>query len=171
MSHSITIAVPLYLNPAFQPGLDVLSLWLAERGYSTQAIDRILAHAAIHGTPTGSPYLDADDEAGATDAFVDGLEPVLGDSSGWDDPSVFIDADSLREAAEATSEPEGDRSIPGDAILVPPEFEDLLDAPALSGGAPQGDDAERFKAGDRHSADALARIHLALYGRSEPFHA
>jgi hypothetical protein len=171
MNHSTTAAVPLYRNPAFQPGLDALSAFLAENQYSMHAIDRILAHAAAHGTPTGSPYLDAEDESGATDAFVDGLDPVSGDSSGWDDPSVFLDADSLREAAEATPEPEADRSIPGDAILVPPEFEDILGAPALSGGAPAGDDAERFKPGDRHSADALARIHLALYGRSEPFHA
>ena len=111
MSHSTTVAVPLYHNSAFQPGLDALSLWLEDNQYSQHAREAILAHAAAHGTPSGSPYLDAEDEAGA--AFVDGLEHVPGDSSGWDDPSVFIDADSLREAAEATPEPEADRFHPG----------------------------------------------------------
>jgi hypothetical protein len=167
MSHSITIAVPLYLNPAFQPGLDVLSLWLAERGYSTQAIDRILAHAAIHGTPTGSPYLDAEDESGAADAFADGLESVSFDSPDWDDPGVFIDVDSILEAAQGLDD--ADRSIPAGAVLVPPELDDDLGLPSLSGGAPEGRaEPARF---DRHSPEALARINLALYGRSEPFHA
>jgi hypothetical protein len=166
MSHSTTVAVPLYLNPAFRPGLDALSLWLAERGYSAHAIDRILAHAA-NGTPTGSPYLDAEDETGASDAFVDGLEPVPGDSPGWDDPGVFIDVDSILEAAQGLDD--ADRSIPAGAVLVPPELDDDLGLPSLSGGAPEGRaEPARF---DRHSPEALARINLALYGRSEPFHA
>jgi hypothetical protein len=167
MSHSTTVAVPLYRNSAFQPGLDALSAFLAENQYSMHAIDRILAHAAAHGTPTGSPYLDGEDESGANDAFVDGLESVLLDSPGWDDPSVFLDVDSILEAAQGLDD--ADRSIPAGAVLVPPELDDDLGLPSLSGGAPEGRaEPARF---DRHSPEALARINLALYGRSEPFHA
>ena len=167
MSHSTPVAVPLYLNPAFQPGLDALSLWLAERGYSTHAIDRILADAAAHGTPTGSAYLDPGDEAGATDAFVDGLEPVSFDSPGWDDPGVFIDVDSILEAAQGIDD--ADRSIPAGAVLVPPELDDDLGLPSLSGGAPEGRaEPARF---DRHSPESLARVYAALYGTTTPHHA
>jgi hypothetical protein len=123
MGHSTTRGIPLDRNPALRPGLDALSLWLAEHDYSMPAIDRILAHTAAEGTPTGSPYLDAGDEAGATEAFVDALEPVPGDSPAWDDPAVYLDVESLREAAGSPGD--ADRSIPADAMLVPPELDDF----------------------------------------------
>jgi hypothetical protein len=123
VNHSTTRGVPLDRNPALRPGLDALSLWLAEQRYSTHAIGRILAHAATEGTPTGSPYLDAEDEAGAREAFVDALAPVPGDSPAWDDPAVYLDAESLREAADDPGD--ADRSIPAGAVLVPPELYDF----------------------------------------------
>jgi hypothetical protein len=51
---------------------------------------------------------------------------------------------------------------------VPPELEDDLGVPSLSGGAPDG--RTESARSDRHSPEALARINRALYGRSEPFH-
>ena len=49
MGHSTTRGIPLDRNPSLRPGLDALSLWLAEQGYSTHAIGRILAHTAAAG--------------------------------------------------------------------------------------------------------------------------
>jgi hypothetical protein len=123
MSHSITPSIPLDRNPSFRPGLDALSLWLAEHDYPMPAIDRILSHTAAEGTPTGSPDLDPGDEAGATEAFVDALEPVAGDHPAWDDPAAHLDAESILEAAGGLDD--ADRSVPADAILMPPELDDL----------------------------------------------
>jgi hypothetical protein len=123
VSHFTTPGLPLDRNPALRPGIDALSFWLAEQRYSTHAIGRILAHAATEGTPTGSPYLDPEDEAGATDAFVDALAPVPCDSLAWDDPGVYLDAESIREAADGRGAV--DRSIPADAVLEPPELDDF----------------------------------------------
>jgi hypothetical protein len=122
VSHSTTRDLPLDRNPALRPGLDALSLWLAEQGYSTHAIDRILAYTAAADTPTGSPYLDDEDEAGATEAFVDALAHAPDDHPAWDDPG-YLDVESIREAEGSPGD--ADRSIPADAILIPPELDDL----------------------------------------------
>jgi hypothetical protein len=108
-----------------------------------------------------------------------------------------LDADDTGEFPPAPLEAiaDADRSIPAGAVLVPPELEALAAAlPPISGGSPTPTEADRrdfehwlaqADAGyppadqakpaavptDRHSPAALARINLALYGRSEPFHA
>jgi hypothetical protein len=123
MGHSITRGIPLDRDPSLRPGLDALSLWLAEHDYPMHAIDRILAHTATEGTPTGSPDLDPGDEAGATEAFVDALAPVPGDHPAWDDPTIHPNGESILEAAGGLDDV--DRSMPADAVLVPPELDDL----------------------------------------------
>ena len=172
MSHSTTVAVPLYHNSAFQPGLDALSLWLEDNSYSQHARDRILAHAAVDGTPSGSPYLDAEDEAGSH-RRLRGRPGVTSRS--------ILRAGTIRAfSSTPTRSEKPPRPLQSPRPTAPSRATRSSSRPnsrissartALSGGAPQGDDAERFKPGDRHSADALARIHRALYGRSEPFHA
>jgi hypothetical protein len=97
VSHSTTRGIPPDREASLRPGLDALSLWLAEQGYSAPVIDRILAYTAAEGDPTGSADFDPGDEAGATGAFVGGLEAVPGDSSAWDGPGVILGPGSLPE--------------------------------------------------------------------------
>jgi hypothetical protein len=122
-------SVPLYRNPLFRPALEAVGAYLELRDYSQYACERIIAYAAVNGTPTGCEYLDHPaDEAGATEAFVGALPPVALGSEAWDPEGVFLDAESILEAA-------GRRRIPRDAVLVPPELDDLDDPTALPAGA------------------------------------
>lgn len=136
MNHSGTIR--LYVNPALRPGLEALRWALLDRHYSDHAAGRIVAHAAREGTPTGSPDLEPEDEGPATEAFVGALPSVRFDSAAWDDESVLFDAGMLAEGRHPwpiPAEPDGpfDRSVPADAVLVPPEF---LELPPICGGSP-----------------------------------
>jgi hypothetical protein len=88
----------------------------------------ILAHAAAEGTPTGSPYLEREDEAEATEAFVGALPDVPLDDPSWDDPTFVFDAEMLAEGNHpwpipTRPEDDDDRSVPPDAVLMPPELE------------------------------------------------
>jgi hypothetical protein len=65
--------IPLDCNPLLTPGVDALRGWLVDAHYSEHAIGRIARYTAAQGTPTGAPMLEAEDEAGATEAFVAGL--------------------------------------------------------------------------------------------------
>jgi hypothetical protein len=97
------------------------------------AREAILAHTAAEGTPTGCAYLDVEDEAAATEAFVEALPAVAFDSAEWGDDGPD----------------DADRSIPAGAVLVPPELEPLDDHPGesyeeaapvlppIAGGAPE----------------------------------
>src|SRR6516165_8669136 len=76
-------AIPIFVNPALQPGLDTLSWWLEDNHYSAHARERILAHAAAEGTPTGCRYLEREDEAGAEAVFVDALPPLEYSNPAW----------------------------------------------------------------------------------------
>jgi hypothetical protein len=121
-------SIPFYANPPLRPGLDALSWWLEDRHYTPHARDRILAYAAARGTPTGSPDLEAGDEAEATEAFVGGLPDVPPDDPAWDDQTFVLDAEMLAEGNHpwpipTRPEDDDDRSMPPDAVLMPPELE------------------------------------------------
>jgi hypothetical protein len=187
------MSVPMYRNPAYRSGLVALVTWLLENHYSAHAIHYIEDFVAVHGTLAGS-MIDPEDEAVAEEEFVSALPAVAGDSEAWDDPSVFLDIELLaagRHPLPFGPEPEGDVRDFAAAAL-----EDLP-LPSISGGAPEpepfepspadwndyrahfdrvdrpgppADQAEPART-DRYSVESLERIHRALYGRSEPFHA
>jgi hypothetical protein len=165
--------------PTLSPNRDVdqfalraLAWWLLSRDYSQHSREAIVAHAAAEGTPTGCGYLDPSDEAAATETFIGAMAPVPSDDPAWDDETMCLDAEMLALGNHpwpipAREEDDDDRAVPPDAAPMPPEFEptaeDLADYDAWLA------DLERRR--DRHSPDALARIHRALYGQSGPFHA
>ena len=66
------------------------------------------------------------------------LELVPLDSPAWDDPGVYLDVESILEAARGLPDDDADRSIPADAVLIPPELDDLDVEPRT-----QADPAER----------------------------
>lgn len=188
-------SIPLHRNPALRPGLAALVEWLIEGSYSAHAIGRIFDYTAVEGTPTGCPELAPEDEYGASSVFCDGLDLVPYSADAWHFDDVFLDARMLAEGTHPFPfqlcppdlEPEDfdGPDAPDDGpyarfpgVMPPirggsdeaesfqPSAEDLADYHAWS------EDLDRRRAGtDRHSPDALARIHRALYGRSEPFHA
>lgn len=193
MSHSRGIS--LMVNPALRPGLDALSWWLEDNHYSQHAREAILAHTAAEGTPTGSVYLEAEDEAEATEAFVSALPAVSMDDAAWDRPDVFLDAQMLADGTHPFpfgDEPDddADRSIPPGAVLIPPELEpDAPDAdpmirfpgiaplfermPPVSGGSPEGDEAfapspEDWAEYRRWSEDLDRRREMAEWYRRNP---
>jgi hypothetical protein len=125
-------STPFYTDPLFQSGLDALSWWLEEHHYSPHAREAVLAHTAAEGTPTGCADLEAEDEGPATEAFVGALPAVPFDSAEWGEDGPD----------------DGDRSIPADAVLVPPE---LLELAPIVGGAP-----ESFTPTDEDLADYAA---------------
>jgi hypothetical protein len=170
MSIVHTPSVPLYRNPAYRPGLAALVAWLLDQRYSSHAIARIESYVAVHGTLAGS-MIEPEDEAAVEEAFVEGLDAVPGDSDAWDRPHAFVDVESLLEPrrAVAAEPPAEDRSIPADAVLMPPEVADDLE-----------DDLARFEAEhpvpaarpetspapgavrDHHSPEALASVGRVL---------
>jgi hypothetical protein len=145
MSILRTPSALFYTNPAIRPGLDALSWWLEEHHYSQHAREAILAHVAGEGTPTGCPYLEAEDEGPATEAFVSALPAVAYDSATWGDDGPD----------------DGDRSIPADAVLVPPE---LLELAPIVGMAPE-DEPRPFAPSPEDRADDRGR-----FDRSEPLY-
>jgi hypothetical protein len=114
--------------------------------------------------------IEPQDEAAAEDAFVEALDAVPGDSAAWDRPDAFIDVESLLEPRGAVAvEPSvGDRSIPADAVIMPPELdEDVLGLPAIAGAAPEPDgEPEPFDPSPVDSADSRAPFDRVepLYG-------
>ncbi len=66
--------------------------------------------------------LDREDEAAATEVFVSTLPEVPSDSPAWNYPAVYVDRESILEAAGGHPDDE-DRSIPPQAIVVPPELD------------------------------------------------
>jgi hypothetical protein len=108
--------------------LRALAWHLLDRSYSQWAMTRILAQVETTGelaTSVAVGLLDAEDEAGATDAYVEAMAPVPYDAPEWGD----------------------DRSVPPDAAIVPPEL-DPEDMDTLIWPAPVVDphDGESFEA-------------------------
>ncbi len=137
-------SVPFYRNPQLRPGLAALIEFLMDRGYDCSPVRwAIYEHAATRGTLEGSP-IDPEDMAAAEACFVDALEPVPSDSPAWDDPAVYLDAESL---LEADAGPDGDHDAPdADPHARFPGIATLAErrGPApMSGGSPEDLDGDR----------------------------
>jgi hypothetical protein len=65
---------------------------LTDYRYTPHAIAAVLAYTAAHGTPSGSAYLDREDEADATEAYISGLDPVPYSSPEWGPDGLDIEA-------------------------------------------------------------------------------
>jgi hypothetical protein len=193
MSSLLVPSVPLHRNPQLKPGLDALVVFLMERDYSSIIRWAIYDHVAIHGTLAGS-LIDPEDEADAEAVFVDNLPELDITSEAWDrDTAITLDIELLQAGRHPY--PIGDPDDGPDAPDANPHLRfpgartvaERLGLPPIAGGAPEAEvldgDRRDFEAwlgqidrdlpprDDRHSPDALARINLALYGRSEPHHA
>jgi hypothetical protein len=75
--------VPSTTGPVHPAAFVALERWLRENHYSEHAIDQLVAHAHAEGTPTGSPYLDREDEAAASEVFVEAMPAVPYGSPLW----------------------------------------------------------------------------------------
>jgi hypothetical protein len=119
--------VPLHRNPTFRPALAALVAFLMERGYTSTAIGKVFDFAATQGTLAGCEWLDPEDEAAAEEAFVDALPALDPASEAWDrDTSVIFDVEMLAEGNHPWPIPavgDDDRTVPPDAVLIPPELE------------------------------------------------
>jgi hypothetical protein len=114
------------VDPALRPGLGALYVWLmVEKNYHQHAREQVIRHVAATGTLEGAAYLDPEDRAEAEEVFVGALEPVPLDSPAWDDPGVYLDIESILQAARGIPGDDEDRSIPAGAVLIPPELDDL----------------------------------------------
>jgi hypothetical protein len=90
--------IPLYVSPSVKGALEQLGVLLDDYHYSPHCRGRILAYAAAHGTPTGCPELDREDEADASMVFEESLEPVDFSSEAWDQyQDVLFDSRMLIE--------------------------------------------------------------------------
>jgi hypothetical protein len=98
---------------------------MAEKNYHEHAREQVVRHVAATGTLEGAAYLDPEDRSEAEEVFTDALDPVPFDSPAWDDPGVYLDVESLLEAAGGFPDDDSDRSIPAGAVLIPPELDDL----------------------------------------------
>jgi hypothetical protein len=197
MSSVAHASIPLHVSPSVRKALGELATLLRDYHYSEHAVGQVVAYTAREGTPTGSPYLDREDEADAEAVYVAELEPVDLASDAWDrDTSVIFDAAMLADGSHPWPIPvtgDDDPTEPDDFAAA--ALEDLA-LPPVAGGSPDDDgpapyeptaedladfgrwseDLERRRNAAEgrsggHDADTLERVHRALYGRSEPFHA
>lgn len=90
---------------ALGPGLEALAAWMLSQNYSQHCRETVVMHTSREGTPSGCPELDPEDEATATEVFVDALPAGHPSDPAWDRPAVAA-------GALATG------------CLVPPELED-----------------------------------------------
>lgn len=84
----------------FQPALRALDAWLEDQSYSAHCRERIVRHVAHHDELAGaviSGHLDPEDEEVATEIFAESLPAVDRDHPSWDDPSVWLDVETLLE--------------------------------------------------------------------------
>jgi hypothetical protein len=149
MSHSASIAKDV--NPQIARAAAEVGILLDDYHYSPHARDRIVRYTIAHGTPTGCPELDREDEADASAVFEAELEPVPFDSPAWDrDGGVYLDVPSLIDGTHPLpfAEPE-----PDEATLISHEAPDGRHValkmigngalPPISGGAPAPTAADR----------------------------
>jgi hypothetical protein len=125
MSYSGTI--PMDVNPSVREALGELATLLRDYHYSEHAVGRILAHTAAHGTPTGAPELDREDEADAEMVFVAELEPVPFDHESWDREDVFLDVRLLADGTHPFPMPDADEGA--GPLPEPPDVRDPHDWP------------------------------------------
>jgi len=57
-----------------------------DQHYSQHCWERIRDHTAVHGTPTGCPELDPEDEATATEIYCQAMPAIDPGDSAWDLP-------------------------------------------------------------------------------------
>jgi hypothetical protein len=168
MVHSASIAKDV--NPQIARAAAELGILLDDYHYSPHARDRIVRYTIAHGTPTGCPELDREDESDASAVFESELEPIEFSSDAWDrDGGVYLDVPMLIDGTHPTpfgtepAGPDSDRSIPT-VGLVPPVLEDLAAAlPPIAGGS---EEAEPFEPGPDDLAD-YGRWSEALERRRE----
>lgn len=161
-----TRGVPFHRNPALAPAVNALSTTLWGAGYHEHAREKIVRLAWITGDPTASVELCDEDHQEAVDAWIEALPEVPFDHPSWDNATVVLDVELLANGTHpfpfGPEEPERDPLGPGPFILLGPD----------DGGPMDPEDLDRRRAAiDRHSPEGLALFSLALYGRSEPFHA
>lgn len=108
--------------------LEALGRWLADNHYSQHAQEAIVGFAAVEGTPTGSPYLDREDEATASDVFVEAMGEVPFDAAIWGSPA---DRESMWR-------PLDDRWTVAPLLAIPDELDD-----------DQGDDEPPYRRSDQ----------------------
>jgi hypothetical protein len=146
--------IPLHRNPALRPGLAALTAWLMNECYSSYAVGRIFDHMAVHGTLAGCMLLDPRDEAGAEEAFVNGLAAVSMESSAWDrEQGVYLDVELMAAGTH-----------PCPVALTPPELEDLDDF-----DGPDGPDAAWYHpSSPNHPALRAAGLAPISGGSPEP---
>jgi hypothetical protein len=81
-----------------------LAAWLLEANYTAFARERIVEHVTCHGTLAGLveiELLDAEDEATATEVFVEALPAVPQTGREWCDPMEWTLPDAELEAIDA----------------------------------------------------------------------
>lgn len=94
--------------------LEALGAWLMDQHYSQHAQEAIVGFAAIEGTPTGSPYLDPEDEAAASEVFVEAMGEVPFEAAIWGSP----------EGRESMWTPLDDRWTAAPLLAIPDELDD-----------------------------------------------
>ena len=187
--------IPTATNPVLAPGVRALEAWLLSRDYSQYYREAIGRYVAAHGELDGAVdrhYLDREDLATATEVLIDALGVVPADSPAWSDPGVWLDVDSILEAAQliAIEPPDGwpdapdyhfSRTRETEEARVRQWYRDHADPLAaagirpISGGAPAGPiptaaDRRDFEAWldqvDRSlpTAEQCADVAEALYG-------
>jgi hypothetical protein len=143
------------VNPQIARAAAEVAVLLMDYGYTPHARDQVVLYIRAHGTPTGCPELDREDESDASAVFESELEPVPYSSPAWDrDGGVYLDVPSLIDGTHPLpfAEPE-----PDEATLISHEAPDgrhvarkMLDAGTLpmpiSGGAPTDADRADFEA-------------------------
>lgn len=138
--------------------LKALEAYLWDHHYSRHALEQIVAFAAAEGTPTGSPYLDREDEEPASEVFVEAMGEVPLDHESW----------GREEGETSMFDPRDDVYTPLDTVrATPPELDDddgpitvqVLDLAPVCGGAPAPFEptAEDWEDVRRWSAECDAR--------------
>jgi hypothetical protein len=131
------------VSPIFAPiqpeALWALQGWLMDNHYCPHAAGRIVAYAAEEGTPTGSPYLDREDEATATEVYCEALPAVCWTSHEWGNAT----------GDESMFRLEDDTWTPVDALrAIPPELDEEEEAALLAAWDRQADEEiRRLEAG------------------------
>lgn len=121
---------PVHSYP-WRPEFGFLRYFLATQGYTAEAREAIVAHAAEEGTLEGAPFLEPADQADAEEVYVGGMDEVRQCGSEWGGARGF-ESQYIREDDVWTTTPLGEDPISRDM-----DAENAVAAVApISGGAP-----------------------------------